>query len=381
MQVAILGGGVAGLCCGIALLKKGCNVAIYEMRNGLSTIGAGAVIWPKAVNILDKLGLLDEVQELGGAPTSMYRLSSSGEELGILDIELLNKQAGQNSISITRYDLVSTLTRHFINKGGLINYDSGACEIIRSKKSAQATVILRSGLAISPDMIIGAEGRMNSPSRHYVLGHNLPVFQYFLNWVGVATVPHAVIDKNTILDFWGIGSRFGIVPISENTVYWAGGIACEKEGPKNPELYKKELKDIFSQWSDAVSHVIEGSSMNLINKIYLYDHDPQTNWYRDNVILVGDSAHASLPTSGQGVSMAIEDAWALAKLVEPSTCKLERTFQAFTGERQHKTREVITTGRRLARQIFNTDPEYCVERNNNSKKTDFRLMALSMVKE
>lgn len=55
-------------------------------------------------------------------------------------------------------------------------------------------------------------------------------------------------------------------------------------------------------------------------KIYLWamrDTDPlQTPWRRDgNVVLLGDSAHAIMPTIGMGASLAMEDAEALARLI------------------------------------------------------------------
>lgn len=40
-----------------------------------------------------------------------------------------------------------------------------------------------------------------------------------------------------------------------------------------------------------------------------------TNWYRDRVILIGDAAHAMLPTQGQGASQAIEDSEALGSFL------------------------------------------------------------------
>ena len=40
----------------------------------------------------------------------------------------------------------------------------------------------------------------------------------------------------------------------------------------------------------------------------LRDLDPLSTWTRGKVILIGDAAHAMLPTQGQGASQAVEDA-------------------------------------------------------------------------
>lgn len=45
----------------------------------------------------------------------------------------------------------------------------------------------------------------------------------------------------------------------------------------------------------------------------IFDRPPVFKWTEDNVILLGDSAHAMQPNLGQGGCMAIEDAYQLAK--------------------------------------------------------------------
>jgi 2-polyprenyl-6-methoxyphenol hydroxylase-like FAD-dependent oxidoreductase len=38
-------------------------------------------------------------------------------------------------------------------------------------------------------------------------------------------------------------------------------------------------------------------------------------WHRDRAVIIGDAAHAASPATGQGASMALEDAVALAEAV------------------------------------------------------------------
>ncbi|KZN57445.1 FAD-dependent monooxygenase [Pseudoalteromonas luteoviolacea] len=43
--------------------------------------------------------------------------------------------------------------------------------------------------------------------------------------------------------------------------------------------------------------------------------EPLPYWHQNNVVLIGDAVHASLPTSGQGASQAPEDVWYLTNLL------------------------------------------------------------------
>jgi 2-polyprenyl-6-methoxyphenol hydroxylase-like FAD-dependent oxidoreductase len=49
MQVAVLGGGIAGLSAAIALALEGAQVRVYERDLEPRGIGAGIVAWPNAV--------------------------------------------------------------------------------------------------------------------------------------------------------------------------------------------------------------------------------------------------------------------------------------------------------------------------------------------
>ena len=58
------------------------------------------------------------------------------------------------------------------------------------------------------------------------------------------------------------------------------------------------MKDVFKQTND-------------LGLWQLRDIDPLATWTKGKVILIGDAAHAMLPTQGQGASQALEDAEAL----------------------------------------------------------------------
>ena len=55
-------------------------------------------------------------------------------------------------------------------------------------------------------------------------------------------------------------------------------------------------------------------------------------WYRDRVLMIGDSAHASTPHIGQGGAMAIEDGIVLAEILAASK-SVPQALEAFMARR------------------------------------------------
>jgi 2-polyprenyl-6-methoxyphenol hydroxylase-like FAD-dependent oxidoreductase len=377
MNIAILGGGVAGISSAIALKLKGFDVTIYERHESETNIGAGIVVWPNAAYILEQLGVLDEIKRNSGYPSSMQRLSNTGEKLGSIDIEQINNIMGYPSLSILRYDFQRILLSKLNELGVAIKYGYEITEI-NEFKSGDVNIHFKNGQKTSSDIIIGADGRMSSIARKYVIGTNKPIYQGFINWIGVFESEEKIFDEIVVKDYWGIGERFGIVPVSQYKAYWAGGISATNVGARVPAMYKQELTKVFSSWSSLINTIINKTPTSRINKIYVHDHDPIKNWYKNNLIVIGDAAHAPLPTSGQGACQALEDAWHLANCLFENDTNISEAFSKFTNLRMEKTTGIIAAGRSLASSLFNPDSEFCKVRNENSKNTDYSKVAKGM---
>ena len=68
-------------------------------------------------------------------------------------------------------------------------------------------------------------------------------------------------------------------------------------------------------------------------------------WWRGRVVLIGDGAHAMSPHSGQGASVALEDAICLAKRLRDETA-LGAAFAGFERERRRRAERIVAFGRR-----------------------------------
>lgn len=370
MEIGILGGGIAGLSVALALRKQGhYNLRVYERRVGPASMGAGVTLWPNASFVLEELGLLQDIEAIGGRPLAVRRQDAAGNALGGLDIGLLDRTMGYPTYTVLRRHLQEVLLEHAARAEIPVEFGHRAVAI-ELDAHGKAVAHFENGASIRPDLLIGADGRMDSVARKFVAGDNTPAFQGFVNWIGVAQGQHALVDDLSIQDFWGAGERFGCVPIRPDLVYWAAAQARPLSEAIPTADMRKEVENLFGEWPEPVANIIRATPANAIRLIAVHDLEPLQTWSRANVLLVGDAAHAPLPTSGQGACQALEDAWHLARCLNGEIGDLDDVFQTFSKIRAPKTARLSEQGRFFARGLFDTDPETCRIRNERAKASD-----------
>lgn len=369
MEIGILGGGIAGLSVALALRKQGHKPRVYERRAGPATMGAGVTLWPNAGFVLEELGLLQDIAAVGGRPVAMRRQDAAGNPLGGLDIALLDRIMGYPSHTILRRDLLAVLLDHVSRAGIPVEYGHRALAIDLDD-DGRAVARFENGLSIRPDLLIGADGRMDSVARRFVAGDSKPVYQGFVNWIGVAQADSALVDEIAIQDYWGAGERFGAVTVRPGLVYWAGAQARPLPAAASAADLRQEVETLFGGWPEPVARIIRATPAHAIHLIAVHDLEPLKTWSRANVLLVGDAAHAPLPTSGQGACQALEDAWHLARCLDGADPGLDAALRDFAQIRVPKTTQLIEQARGFARGLFATDPATCRMRDERAKASD-----------
>lgn len=357
MQVAIIGAGIAGLACAIALTRAGHAVTVHERNHDPFGGGGGMVLWPNAGFVLDQLDLLQDVAAIGGVPRAMRRLDRQGGLLQSLDIGLLDREMGYSSYAVFRRDLMRILADWLARHGVPVHY--GATGMTLRGGDNGAWLERADGSAIEADLLVGADGRKHSIARQFVLGENRPRYQGFVNWVGAVELERDLVDESGVQDFWGMGERFGVVAVTPRKVYWAAALAAPDLGrlPAFDELYER-----FAGWPAPIPALLRATPREHVSLIPVHDVDPVPRWHRANVLMLGDAAHASLPTSGQGAAQALEDAWHLPRCLAAHG-GIDAALAAFTALRAPKTQAQALGARQFAAELFITDEAECQRRD------------------
>lgn len=89
----IVGAGIGGLACAIALARAGFSVEVSERADGPSEVGAGIQLGPNATRVLAELGLLDAIKHVASSPINTVTR-------GIFSIKILAELALTGSGSV-----------------------------------------------------------------------------------------------------------------------------------------------------------------------------------------------------------------------------------------------------------------------------------------
>ena len=164
---------------------------------------------------------------------------------------------------------------------------------------------------LSCEQLIIAEG-INSPLRKQLLPDSTTRFAGYTCWRGIATT-HSVDGLETS-ETWGKKGRFGIVPLSDNTIYWFACINTPNRGSLK-DFTLSDLQNHFSDFHKDVQHVLASTLAENVIWNDIIDLEPIDQYAFENAVLIGDAAHATTPNMGQGACMAIEDAAILAECI------------------------------------------------------------------
>src|SRR5262249_2411369 len=108
--------------------------------------------------------------------------------------------------------------------------------------------------------------------------------------------------------------------------------------------WRQKLLDLHRDDPTEVCRILQALEGD-IGCYAIYDIPSLPRWHRDNVCLIGDAAHAIGPHVGQGASLALEDAFGLARC-RGDLPQTTTAFTAFERLRRERVERVVQQARR-----------------------------------
>lgn len=342
----IAGGGIAGTAVAIALRKAGINAVVHEAYDRTAdNVGAFLTL---AVNALDALHAIDlDTGELGFDTPRITITSGSGRRIGELPYGT-GLPDGLVSRTVKRADLYRFLREQAVSRGVRIEYGKPLVNAV----STGGGVVARfaDGSMAEADLLIGADG-LRSRTRE-IIDPAAPGARYagLLNTGGYARGVPVAGEPGMMHAVFGKRCFFTYTAHPDGEVWWAANPAQAAEltpaevAAITSEEWRTRLSDLFRRDHGPALDIIAATG-EIFAGWNTYDIPTVPVWHRDRMIIIGDAAHATAPSIGQGAAMAIEDAVVLAKCLRDSPDP-ESAFTAYERARRGRVERVVEQGNR-----------------------------------
>lgn len=306
-KVVIVGGGLGGASCAVALHHRGIPVEVFERAPALTEVGAGVHLSPNSLRVLEHAGLLPALEQEGSPGESLA-------ELCRLTGERVFPAEGMGGQGMHRADLldilVGALPRHLVHTG----YEATGV----TQNADHATVTFRDRDPVSADIVIGADG-IKSVVRDAVLPPSKPTSSGYLVYRGL--IEHSANSQwpADLHRIWmGYGRHLVTFPTrgDKHMLTFVAFIptVAPLADPLAPEQVQERLHTEFAGWDPMIASII--SEIGACLRLEVFDREIAPSWVHGRVAMLGDAVHAMQPHLSQGANQAIEDAGALGVLLE-----------------------------------------------------------------
>ncbi|GKT85390.1 3-hydroxybenzoate 6-hydroxylase 1 [Colletotrichum tofieldiae] len=347
LKIAIIGAGMGGLGCALALAKKGFkHIDVYETASNLGFVGAGIQMPPNVVRVLDRLGCWPDIEKTctdikgssirrkhhplprpsphddveGALELTPRTEGSTNVELAHVDMPNIRELYGYPHCNGHRSSLAGGMYDACKKEPAITFHFAAALASVNSfAPKPNFTVQPRGGAAYSvePDVLLACDG-IKSIVRSALLDSvgavggeeetGQAAYRIMLTREQMADDPEllALLDSDEAVRWIGEKRHIIAYPVSSHTIY---------------NLSTTQPDSNFAAATNA-TYTTRGSKKVMLDvcEWRLRMHKPLPTWVHPDgpVALLGDACHPTLPHLSQGAAMAIEDGSVVAEAYELS---------------------------------------------------------------
>jgi 2-polyprenyl-6-methoxyphenol hydroxylase-like FAD-dependent oxidoreductase len=369
-NIAVVGGGIAGLGFALALHQHGLLCDVYESAPEVKELGVGITLLPHAMRELAGFGLQAELEAVGIENLESVFFNRFGQ---FIYKEPRGKHAGYEvpELGIHRGKLHRILFDAAVKRLGADRIHTNHRCVGVVQDNTGATVNFVQGTngenlpSVKADIVIACDG-IHSAVRKQFYPNDKLAFAGINTWRGVTRHKPILTGKS----YMRIGSiktgKMVIYPIVDNIdsqglqlINWMAEIEGNSDSMNDwntggqIEDFLHIFKDWTFDWLD-VPHLIRTADQVL--QYPMVDKDPIPQWTFGRVTLMGDAAHPMYPRGSNGSAQALIDARILAEVLTTQIDPLA-ALQSYEAKRRDVTARIVETNRSLPPDFINIKVE------------------------
>ena len=316
-NVAVIGGGIVGMSAALFLQEK-FNVTLFERESESKPLGAGIMLQPSGLHVLDQLGVLEEVYSRGEIIEGFLGENKNGKVDFDIDFsqhpgDVFGLGVQRGSIFYSLLNKVKSSEVNFLTGNEIIDFNknAGLIELISNEEKTYQGF----------DFVIVASGAKSALREKFSNFYFSKLSGEGAIWTKVLPTDNS--PKNKIYQVYdGTKSMLGLMPIGSeseedktqklNFFFGTSLRYLNNWHSTNLLEWKAEVLNISSDFKEYVDQI--KSKDDLI--CAPYSDVWAKKYYQDQFLFIGDAGHAMGPHLSSGTNLGLLDALCLKDLFE-----------------------------------------------------------------
>ena len=348
VDVLIVGAGPVGMLAALALAQTGASVRVLEKESGIVNSPRAAVYFPSSLAILDELGILPELLEIGFKNRCF---GTHVPEFGYHAVIITEEMPGipyDYQLHVGQHEVARIAMEHAVKLGVEVIFGAEVTELTGAPNGVTAS---SNGITHAAKWLIGADGARSSVRK--LAGIDFP---------GI-TWPERFVATNVYFPFNEIGyeqANFVCDPVNMAVI-----AQLDREGlwrctfMEDSALPLESCEERIHQRYEWFMQGRKDYEIGSFSPYMLHQRAAET-LVKGRVTLAGDAAHATNPCGGLGLTSGVWTGMVLADLLGAILKGEEQPeiLQKFSDERRRIFWDIVTpAATENKRMLMESDPE------------------------
>jgi 2-polyprenyl-6-methoxyphenol hydroxylase-like FAD-dependent oxidoreductase len=318
--VAVVGAGTAGAATALFLSRAGHDVVVFERVPVPGPVGAGIMMQPSGLLVLDRLGLAGRVLERGSRVEHLVCETPEGRP--ILDLHYAMLAEGLFGVGLHRGVLFETLHGALAASPARLRCGVAVARV-RGMRSGAVEVVDNDGLGLGVfDLVAVCDGaRSRVRDAMHALTKTVRPYPWGALWyIGhdrerthegqLRQLARGARQMVGLLPT-GLGPGEGAIPLVSLFVSTRAD-TVDAVRTRGLDAWKDEVRSIAPTSASVLDQICDFAQLTFAS----YYDVILPRWHAHRTALLGDAAHATSPQLGQGCNLALCDAAVLAEAID-----------------------------------------------------------------
>jgi len=325
MNVAVVGLGTAGAASALFLSRAGHRVTLFERVPEPGPVGAGIMMQPSGLAVLERLGCAAPILARGSQVDALVSKTTTGRTV----LDLHYRELGEDLFGVGLHRGVLFETLYDAVCASAIDLRLGVEITSLRDRRDRTSLVDAAGMSHGPFALVVLCDGARSHLRDSLASHTMSVRPYpwgALWFIGESKGSRlgsdGTVSRELVQFVEGTKLMVGVLPTGVGlgetplaSLFFSVAATRHEEVLADLDAWKREVLRVAPPAETLLDQIHDARDLTFAS----YFDVSMPRWHANGVVILGDAAHATSPQLGQGCNLALCDAAALADALATSS--------------------------------------------------------------